>query len=385
MQKTDITIIGGGIAGLWLLNVLISRGYSVVLLEKNALGAGQTSASQGMIHGGIKYALHGLLSDASETIAAMPARWQACLEGHGTLDLTTVKTLSQDYFLFSDASLTSRITAFLGSKAIEGRVESVEAAGMPAALKDREFKGLVYRLQDFVIDTLSLVEELSQPYHDRIYTGEFDLEMSEGEINAIRLADGANLSAQQYVLAAGSGNGELIHRLGLPVEMQLRPLKQVIVTGPQLPELYAHAVNLKTGDKPSLTITTHYLDDNTACWYLGGQLAETGVRRSNQAQIKQAQQELNSLLPWVDFSRCSFRTYSIDRAEPSQQDQKRPDRPYAKKFGNSVVCWPTKLTLTPLLGDMVISRLDFEPSAEAGIEFGGPVHLASSPWALKNS
>ena len=37
MQKTDIAIFGGGIAGLWLLNLLISRGYSAVLLEKKAL------------------------------------------------------------------------------------------------------------------------------------------------------------------------------------------------------------------------------------------------------------------------------------------------------------------------------------------------------------
>ncbi|HCC44093.1 MAG TPA: FAD-binding oxidoreductase, partial [Gammaproteobacteria bacterium] len=55
MQKIDIAILGGGIAGLWLLNLLVSRGYSVVLLEKEALGAGQTIASQGMIHGGVKY------------------------------------------------------------------------------------------------------------------------------------------------------------------------------------------------------------------------------------------------------------------------------------------------------------------------------------------
>ena len=48
-----IIIIGGGIAGLWMLNRLRAEGYDVMLLEKNQLGAGQTIASQGMIHGGI--------------------------------------------------------------------------------------------------------------------------------------------------------------------------------------------------------------------------------------------------------------------------------------------------------------------------------------------
>ena len=170
MQKIDIAILGGGIAGLWLLNLLVSRGYSVVLLEKEALGAGQTIASQGMIHGGVKYALQGLLTDASETIAAMPARWQACLNGYGTLDLTGVQTLAEDYFLFSDAKLTSRVTAFFGSKTLKSRVARVEKIELPDILKSPQFKGQVYRLQDFVIDVQSLIKELARPFHARIHT-----------------------------------------------------------------------------------------------------------------------------------------------------------------------------------------------------------------------
>ncbi|MEZ5480827.1 MAG: FAD-dependent oxidoreductase [Porticoccaceae bacterium] len=54
--NVDIAIIGGGIAGLWLLNRLVSAGYNAILFEQSALsGSDQTVASQGMIHGGIKY------------------------------------------------------------------------------------------------------------------------------------------------------------------------------------------------------------------------------------------------------------------------------------------------------------------------------------------
>lgn len=55
--KLDALIIGGGVAGLWLLNRLRNEGYQALLLEQEALGTGQSIASQGMIHGGIKYAL----------------------------------------------------------------------------------------------------------------------------------------------------------------------------------------------------------------------------------------------------------------------------------------------------------------------------------------
>ena len=39
--EKDIVILGGGIAGLWLLNRLRNAGYAAVLLESTALGTGQ--------------------------------------------------------------------------------------------------------------------------------------------------------------------------------------------------------------------------------------------------------------------------------------------------------------------------------------------------------
>ena len=385
MQKIDVAIIGGGIAGLWLLNLLVNKGYSVVLLEKKALGAGQTSGSQGLIHGGIKYALRGSLTDSSENIATMPSRWKACLAGNGTLDLSKVKTLSDDYFLVSESSLTSKMTAFFGSKTVAGRVAAVENENLPIALRNKKFKGLVYRLPDFVIDTHSLLEELSLPHRDKIYTGDFDLSAAEDEIKGIKLADGTDLFAKEYILAAGSGNRELINLLGLPVDMQFRPLKQVIVYGPELPEFFGHSVNLKAGDKPSLTITTHYLKDNTACWYLGGELAESGIKLSDEGQIAQAKYRLHNLLPWLNFSNCRFKIYNIDRAEPSQKDQKRPGKPYAKKFSNIILCWPTKLTLTPLLGDMVSELIDFPALPKQDVELKERVIIANPPWAVNET
>ncbi len=68
----DLAIIGGGVAGLWLANRAKAAGFSVAVLESKALGSGQTLASQGMIHGGMKYTLAGALTGASEAIADMP-------------------------------------------------------------------------------------------------------------------------------------------------------------------------------------------------------------------------------------------------------------------------------------------------------------------------
>src|SRR5262245_41436193 len=92
--EVDVAVIGGGVAGLWCAAALGAAGYSCVLVERQALGAGQTIASQGIIHGGVKYALAGAASRASRAIAQMPETWRACLAGEGTMDLRGVRVLS---------------------------------------------------------------------------------------------------------------------------------------------------------------------------------------------------------------------------------------------------------------------------------------------------
>lgn len=54
----DVLIIGGGIYGAWSAYDAASRGLSVALIEKNDWGAGTSSASSKLIHGGLRYLEH---------------------------------------------------------------------------------------------------------------------------------------------------------------------------------------------------------------------------------------------------------------------------------------------------------------------------------------
>jgi glycerol-3-phosphate dehydrogenase len=387
--QTDIAIIGGGVAGLWALNVLRDSGRSAVLFEKDQIGAGQSLASQGMIHGGIKYTLSGATSAASETIGAMPERWRACLAGTGSIDLSGVNVLSDRYYMFSDGRLSSKITAFFGSKAIRARVNPVDGKDVPEAFTHPAFNGLLYQLEDLVLDTGSLLRHLTRRYPSSIHQGNPQLITANGKLTGIELESGQRFVANTYVFAAGAGNGEIIETLGLPVEMQLRPLHQVIVKGENLPDIYAHAVSMKSADKPRITITTHKAGNRKA-WYLGGELSESGIDRSEDAQIETAKQELEVLLPWIPISDCEFSTFRVDRAEASQQDAGRPDTPFVKRFGNVVICWPTKLTLVPMLGDILLEdaashRANEPPNEMATGEPAQPT-IACAPWeqASKN-
>jgi glycerol-3-phosphate dehydrogenase len=381
----DIAILGGGIAGLWLVNLLRAEGYNALLIEKRALGTGQTLASQGMIHGGIKYTLAGALTDSSETIASMPMRWQQCLEGNGPIDLRGVEILSDSYYLFSDGRLSSRVTAFFGSKAIESRVTPVSDNDRPAAFDNPDFKGLLYRLQDMVINADSLVKHLAAMAEGAVVCGVPSLASEKGTLTGINMEAGLPITADRYIFAAGKGNGDLIHELGLPLTQQLRPLNQVVVAGPGLPQVYAHAVSLKSGDKPRMTITTHSGWAGNSVWYLGGELAESGVSRSDAEQIALARKELSQLFPWVSLEGCHFSTLRIDRAEAGQKEEKRPDTPFVKSYGNVTVCWPTKLTLAPLMGDMVLAELSSlatpAPRSQQSLPFPtGMTTVGAAPW-----
>src|SRR5690606_34218465 len=124
--STDILIVGGGVAGLWLNARLRQAGYASLLVESASLGGGQSLKSQGIIHGGAKYALHGALTGASEAIADMPRRWREALAGNGELDLSGVRLLSDAHYLWSPGTLAGNLTSFFASKAVRSRVDQVK-------------------------------------------------------------------------------------------------------------------------------------------------------------------------------------------------------------------------------------------------------------------
>src|SRR5690606_19831638 len=138
-------------------------------------GGGQSVNSQGMIHGGIKYALGGALTGASEAIADMPERWRACLRGVGDVDLRAAEVLSEHFYLWSTESLTSRLTAFFGSRMTRGRVESVPAAARPPIFRDPAFRGSLYKLVDMVLDVPTVVQALADNARGRIYRSDRDV------------------------------------------------------------------------------------------------------------------------------------------------------------------------------------------------------------------
>ena len=353
-------VIGGGIAGLWAHARARACGLPSILIAPE-LGGGQTLLSQGIIHGGTKYALNGALTGASEAIKGMPERWLAALNGTGEIDLTNVQIASRHQLMINNDSLGGKVTQFFASKALRGRVDTVTPPDfLPSSAK-------VYQLNEPVIDTHSLIQALAQT--DGIYAGHVD--QLDPETGVVTLQSGVRVQAENILLAAGEGNEAILtsSQIDSP-QMQRRPLQMLVGFG-DLPPLWAHIVG--TGSKPLATITTH-----NGAWYVGGGIAENGVELNETEFVKQAPASLAKLLPSVDLSSVLWESVRVNRAEPASKDKARPDHPYYSRQGRLGIAWPTKLALSPALADQALQH--FTDGTQPKLDLPMPP-IASTPWS----
>lgn len=380
MQKivsVDLIIIGGGIAGLWTLAAARHRGFNAVLFEKNALGCGQSIASQGIIHGGSKYALAGVITQATNNISQMPAVWRQALQGEGEVDLRQANVLSDAQFLVPASGIDSKLLSFLGSKSMASFTEALKAKQLPESYQNIGIKRSCFKLDEMVLDTPSIFSTLLEQFGDCIYQADIasDAIVQCEHGVSLQLAD-SKLEAKYLIIAAGNGNQYL------PTSpMQQRPLQMVAMQQAHLPAIYAHFIG--RSNKPLLTITSHPTAQGIV-WYMGGNLAENGVGLSSQEQIQRCRELLKKLLPQLAIAPdAQFSCINIQRAEPKQNRLLRPDDAYIEKNGRIISGWPTKLALAPRFAEqalaLVESQASYNPPPELHLK---AACVANFPWSF---
>lgn len=358
-MNLDVVIFGGGAAGLWLLDELRRRGANAVLLEAHALGTGQTVAAQGIIHGGLKYTLQGLLTKSATNIREMPAIWRECLDGQLEPNLSAVRRRSDECFLWRTDSLSSRLGMLGAQFGLRVAPQSVSDADRPAIL--RGCPGTVARLPEQVISTVSLIEVLAARNRERLLKiepgrVEFICERP-GEVASIQLSqpngNRLELRPRLVVFTAGAGNSILRESVGLTGDaMQRRPLHMVLLRGRRLPLFQGHCVD---GAKTRVTITSDVDAAGRTVWQVGGQIAEDGVAWHERTLVAHARAELQAVLPGIDLSAVEWSTYRVDRAEGRVPGGKRPETVQIRREGNCWTAWPTKLALVPQLATELLA------------------------------
>ncbi|MFM9964675.1 MAG: FAD-dependent oxidoreductase [Planctomycetaceae bacterium] len=375
-MKLDVVIFGGGAAGLWLLDELTRRGSNAVLLEANALGTGQTVAAQGIIHGGLKYTLQGLLTNSATSIREMPGLWRECLDGQREPNLSAVRRRSNECFLWRTDSLSSRL-GMLGAKiGLRVAPQSVTSDERPEIL--RGCPGAVARLPEQVISTISLIEVLATRNRERLLKVdparvEFDCP-TPGEVASILIGDDITLHPRVVIFTAGAGNSALRRSVGLTGEaMQRRPLHMVLLRGERLPMFQGHCVD---GAKTRVTITSERDSSGRIVWQVGGQIAEEGVAWDEHTLLTRARNELQAVLPNIDLASVEWSTYRVDRAEGVVSGGKRPESVQILHEGNCLTAWPTKLALVPQLVAELCQQIDEAKSQISNLQ--SQIHSAPS-------
>lgn len=362
----DCVVFGGGAAGLWTLDALLRSGRSAVLLEAGELGSGQTACAQGIIHGGLKYSLRGLLTASAAAIAEMPELWRACESGDRQPSLRGMRIRAYHCHLWRTDSIGSTIAMLGASLALRTRPSHVADEERPPVLA--RCPGAVARIAEQVVDPVSMVHELSTRHRSLILRIDLrhGLELrrqGQTECPVISLIDPASgdlldLAPQRIILSAGVGNEGLREQLGLdPRTAQRRPLHMAMVrAGAErtLDVLNGHCVD---GARTRLTVSSAEDSGDRVVWQLGGQLAEEGVELDDEALLAKAAEELGAVLPGFSADGLAWSSYRVDRAERRTAGGSRPEDAQVVIEGGILTVWPTKLALAPRAAALVLAAL----------------------------
>ncbi len=358
----NVVIFGGSAAGLWLLDELIRAGHNPLLLEAHELGAGQTVASQGIIHGGLKYTLKGLFTRSAQAIKQMPSLWRQCLDSQRQPALAATKLRSPFVYLWHTESIGSRFGMFGAKSLLTIKPIALTPDQRPTPLTN--CKGAVYRLDEPVIDPTTLIADLAARHHDRIIKIDCEHGLtfhtdSPGVVRAIKLKNPdtnqvLELQPITVIFTAGQGNAQLRQMVGLsPQAMQRRPLHMTVARG-NLPPFQGHCVD---GSKTRVTITSTTDPHGQTLWQIGGQVAEDGVHMTPQELIAHVKLELAATMGSLDLDHVQWATYRVDRAEAATDSGVRPDDIQTMTQGNVITAWPTKLALVPVLAQHIAQQL----------------------------
>lgn len=373
--STDVVVFGGGVAGLWTLHALLEQGVDAWLVESEALGAGQSTQAQGIVHGGGKYALRRVGDvEAIRHIREMPARWREHRAGRRLPSLAAATTSSDRCWLWLPRrSWLSRIEAFtLVPFLRHGGVLS--AAPRPRPREEwpeplRRSALRAYAMDEPVFEPVSVIRALAEPVADRLLQGGplgrdgFVREAGGFTLRLPTPAGPREIRTRCIVACAGAGNADLLAVAGHdPARMQRRPLRMGLVRG-DLPALHGHCV---LGGRTRLTVTSIDVADGRRVWQVGGEFAERWAATTDDGFFDDLAGELGRALPGLSLSGAELADYAAVRAEAANQAMRRPSGVQVEAVEEGlVVAWPTKWAMAPLLAEEVVRALGPGPADRA--------------------
>jgi glycine/D-amino acid oxidase-like deaminating enzyme len=358
--KTDVAVYGGGVAGLWIASHLTFLGLNTVLFESNAIGAGQTIQSQGILHRGGKY-----VGENEKSLALSTESWSSALSGSGPVDLSKVKIFTKQQLLWmTNRKINKNGYLLRAALAIKGIGYFHEAINPDPTHILPKFERDAVTLNEPVLSVPSLLAELAKPIRGKLIRGHlqgFEESGQNDKQDAVVHIGNQNYKviASNHICAMGAANDRYVKQLKISnVETRLRPLKQIVLTG-ELPEFYG--IGLSNLFHPTIAIVSHPQPDaGKNAWYIGGHLADgANAQKTDEKIITELKRFLKDCGFEIEIPSLSAHTNYAVRAEASIRDRKNSSRtPVIGNRGNVFLVWPNKLTNTPSLANQLMPRLN---------------------------
>jgi RNA polymerase sigma factor (sigma-70 family) len=364
----DVLIIGGGAMGLFVANDLARRGYSVLVLEIDRLGGGQTCHSHLYIHGGHVYREAALVNGLKVAFGL----FQTWLAAHPEVERAWMPSI----IAYRNRRLAQQRVDFWHSVGLH----SSPVSTLPSVITGGDIQ-VAYETPEIAIRGQSLICALSTPIGDaigRATTTGFSVDSASGRIERVTAVapkgDEIVFHPRAVIFAAGDGNQALLDAVaaagggraaGTSTAQQIRLSHMLAVKGPRdiLPPLtgvfhVSHALFIVTR-----------LVGSEVVWLVsderGPRVPSLSAVPDSAAQwLPGIDQALRELAPTV-FTRADVRRrlswlcYQAPKAEARTSDGRIPQGPRIEQFGfsNLWVAWPTKLTLAPAASRELVQQV----------------------------
>lgn len=230
---SDVTVVGGGIAGLWTAKELIGRGHSVNLVERSSqLAAGATTRNEGWLHAGTYHSV--AIQDEADA-ARVTAR---TIEGHDSIVEFAPESIDHEesYAFIRDEALVQealRKWSRLGVQFREMPQRRFADEGF-----DIDRISAAFAVKDKSVNTVVLCQKLARFILEnggRIFLGAEYRPMDEGVAEIVTKTERHALRSDVTIVSAGAGTGRILEEVtGKPSPM--RYFKSHLLVAPRLSE-----------------------------------------------------------------------------------------------------------------------------------------------------
>ncbi len=228
---SDITIVGGGVAGLWTAKELLERGYGVSLVEKSqALAAGATTRNEGWLHAGT---YHAVAIDDETDAAQVTAR---TIFGHDQIVEFAPESIDHQitYAFIRDEELAQRALRRWGQLGVQFRETPYRHFGAEGFDTDRI--SAAFAVKDKSVNSVTLCKKLTEfilGHGGRIFLDADYHPVDDGVAEMSIGNDHHILRSDATIVTAGAGTKDIFEEVtGAPFPM--RYFKSHLLVAPRL-------------------------------------------------------------------------------------------------------------------------------------------------------